>query len=86
MSGRAPAARGGALALRLPRVTARYDPTQINTAFDLLERADAQSVKVQQQPGFPSIVLLSPTHIAYLLTVTDDGQLEVAQMPPTRPY
>ena len=85
MSGRAPAARGTA-GLRLPRVLDRYDPAVINNAFSLVERADASSVKVQQQPAFPSIVLLSPGGIAYLLAVDDDGALNVTEMPPTRPY
>jgi hypothetical protein len=88
MSGaRAPAGRGATLALRLPRVGARYDPELLNTALDLTERADATSVKTGQQPAFAGLVLLSsPSQIGYLLTVDDAGALHVEQLPAQRTF
>jgi hypothetical protein len=88
MSGtRAPAGRGATLALRLPRVIERYDPALLNSALDLIERADATSVKTGQQPTFASVVLLSsPSQIAYLLTVDDAGALLVEQLPARRTF
>jgi hypothetical protein len=87
MSGtHSPAARG-TTALRLPRAPG-LDPgsVAINTALDLIERADAANVKTGQQPAFPSVVLLSPSRIGYLLTVDDAGVLHTTQLPATRPY
>jgi hypothetical protein len=85
MSGtRAPAARG-TIGLRLPRAADRVDPTTVNNAFDLLERADGANVKTGQQPTFSGIVLLSaPGRIGYLLEVADDGALQVTQLPAVR--
>lgn len=88
MSGAAPSTRGITTTLKLPRVPARRDDTSlaINTGFDMIERADGTSVKSGQQPSFPGIVLLSPSRIGYLVTVTDAGALQVTQLPATRPY
>ena len=72
--------------LRLPRVGERFDSALVNNAFNQLERADAGNVKVGQQTTFPSIMLLSPSNIAWELTVSDTGEISVAQAPPTRPY
>jgi hypothetical protein len=88
MSGtHAPAVRSAALTLRLPRARGLDQGSQaINAAFDLIERADANNVKTGQQSTFPGIVLLSPSQIGFLLTVTDAGALVVTQLPPTRPF
>jgi hypothetical protein len=88
MSGtRAPAGRGATLALRLPRVGARYDAALLNTALDLTERADATNVKTGQQPAFAGIILLSaPSQIGYLLTIDDAGALHVEQLPAQRQF
>jgi hypothetical protein len=83
----APTARGATQALRLPRVRGQSpDSIQVNAAMDLIERADASSVKTGQQPTFPGVVLLSPSRIGYLLSVNDAGALVVTQLPPTRNY
>jgi hypothetical protein len=80
--------RGRTTPLRLPRAPPQRDAaTQaLNTGFDLLERADAASVKAGQQPTFPGVVLLSPSNIGFLLTVSDAGALVVTQLPATRPF
>jgi hypothetical protein len=54
--------------------------------MDLIERADATNVKALAQPTFPGVVLLSPSRIGFLLTVTDAGALVVTQLPPTRQF
>lgn len=83
----APTARGATQALRLPRMRGQSpDAIQVNAAMDLIERADASNVKTLMQPTFPGVVLLSPSRIGFLLTVTDAGALVVTQLPPTRPF
>jgi hypothetical protein len=82
----APTARG-TQALRLPRTRGQSpDAIAVNSAMDLIERADASNVKTLMQPAFPGVVLLSPSRIGFLLTVTDAGALVVTQLPPTRPF
>jgi hypothetical protein len=54
---------------------------QVNNAFTLLEAADLQNVKRNQETAFPSILLVADDGSTWRVTVSTTGVLTTAQVP-----
>lgn len=78
--------RRGTQPLRLPRVPLSAPGAQtVNNAFDLLERADSQNLKVGQAAAAVVVLLQSPDGVTWQLSVDNNGALTVQQAPRSAP-
>jgi hypothetical protein len=68
--------------MELPRVQFAPVSAAINSAFQIIEIADAQNLKTGQEAQVPSVLLTDRNNVTWRLTVNTDGTLSVLQVQP----
>lgn len=68
--------------MQLPRPTYPPVAAPIDSAFQMLEIADTNNLKVGQEAQIPSLLLTDSNHVTWRVTVNTDGTLNTAKVPP----